>query len=62
MRTMLKSKIHRATVTGADVNYEEDIALDPILMDAPGILPYGQVHTSTRAAPIVGSAGETLGI
>ena len=44
LRTMLKSKIHRATVTGADVNYEGSITLDPVLMDAADILPYEQVH------------------
>lgn len=44
MRTMLKSKIHRATVTGADVNYEGSITLDPALMEAADILPYEQVH------------------
>ena len=44
MRTMLKSKIHRATVTGADVNYEGSITLDPVLMGAADILPYEQVH------------------
>lgn len=44
MRTMLKSKIHRATVTGADVNYEGSITLDPVLMDAADILPFEQVH------------------
>lgn len=44
LRTMLKSKIHRATVTGADVNYEGSITLDPALMEAAGILPYEQVH------------------
>jgi aspartate 1-decarboxylase len=44
MRTMLKSKIHRATVTGADVNYEGSITLDPVLMQAADILPYEQVH------------------
>ena len=44
MRTMLKSKIHRATVTGADINYEGSITLDPILMEAADILPYEQVH------------------
>lgn len=44
MRTMLKSKIHRATVTGADVNYEGSITLDPELMEAADILPYEQVH------------------
>ena len=31
-RTMLKSKIHRATVTGADLEYEGSITLDPELM------------------------------
>lgn len=44
MRIMLKSKIHRATVTGADVNYEGSITLDPALMLAADILPYEQVH------------------
>jgi len=41
---MLKSKIHRATVTGADVNYEGSITLDPLLMEAAEIIPYEQVH------------------
>ncbi len=41
---MLKSKIHRATVTDADVNYEGSIALDPLLMEAADILPYEQVQ------------------
>ncbi len=44
MRTMLKSKIHRATVTGADIDYEGSITLDPVLMAAADILPYEQVH------------------
>jgi aspartate 1-decarboxylase len=44
MRTMLKSKIHRARVTGADVNYEGSISLDPLLMEAADILPYEQVQ------------------
>lgn len=37
---MLKSKIHRATVTGADVEYEGSVTLDSTLMDAADILPY----------------------
>ncbi len=41
---MLKSKIHRATVTDADVNYAGSITLDPVLMEAADILPYEQVH------------------
>ena len=44
MRTMLKSKIHRATVTGADVDYEGSITLDRLLMDAADIVPYEQVQ------------------
>jgi aspartate 1-decarboxylase len=44
MRTMLKSKIHRATVTGADINYEGSITLDPVLMRAADIVPYEQVQ------------------
>ena len=44
MRIMLKSKIHRATVTGADVNYEGSITLDPALMEAADILAYEQVQ------------------
>ncbi len=43
-RAMLKSKIHRATVTGANVDYEGSITLDPVLMEAADILPYEQVH------------------
>ncbi len=44
MRMMLKSKIHRATVTGADINYQGSISLDPVLMEAADILEYEQVH------------------
>jgi len=44
MRTMLKGKIHRAHVTGANIDYEGSITLDPALMDAADILPFEQVH------------------
>lgn len=40
---MLKSKIHRATVTGADLNYEGSIEIDSSLMQAAGIIPFEQV-------------------
>lgn len=40
---MLKSKIHRATVTDADTNYEGSITIDPALMEAADILPFEQV-------------------
>jgi aspartate 1-decarboxylase len=43
-RIMLKSKIHRATVTDANVDYEGSITLDEELMDAAGLLPYEQVN------------------
>jgi len=44
MRTMLKGKIHRATVTEANINYEGSITIDPLLMEAADILPFEQVH------------------
>ena len=44
MRTMLKSKIHRARVTDANINYEGSITIDRKLMAAADILPYEQVH------------------
>ena len=44
MRTMLKGKIHRATVTEANVDYEGSITIDRELMEAADILPYEQVH------------------
>ena len=44
MRTMLKSKIHRATVTEANVDYEGSITLDPNLIEAANLLPFEQVH------------------
>lgn len=43
-RTMCKSKIHRATVVDADLDYEGSITLDPVLMEAADLLPYEQVH------------------
>lgn len=44
MRTMLKSKIHRATVTGADLHYEGSLTIDPLLMRAADILPHERVE------------------
>jgi aspartate 1-decarboxylase len=44
MRTMLKSKIHRARVTDANVDYEGSITIDSTLMAKADILPYEQVH------------------
>ncbi|MDD4456366.1 MAG: aspartate 1-decarboxylase, partial [Syntrophotalea acetylenica] len=42
-RKMLKSKIHRATVTGADLDYEGSITIDSELMKQADILPYEAV-------------------
>lgn len=42
-RKMLKSKIHRATVTGADLHYEGSITIDLDLMEAADIIPYEAV-------------------
>jgi aspartate 1-decarboxylase len=44
MRTMLKCKIHRATVTDAVLHYEGSITIDKNLMDAAGLVEYEQVH------------------
>ena len=44
MRTMLKSKIHRATVTEANAGLEGSITVDVDLMEAASILPFEQVH------------------
>jgi len=41
---MLKSKIHRARVTHADLNYEGSITLSPELLDAADLLPNEAVH------------------
>jgi aspartate 1-decarboxylase len=41
--TLLKSKIHRATVTKADLNYEGSCAIDSDLMDAAGIVQYERI-------------------
>ncbi len=43
MRTMLKSKIHRARVTDANINYAGSITIDRKLMEAADILQYEQV-------------------
>ena len=43
-RTMLKSKIHRATVTASDLHYVGSITIDPLLLEAADILPQEQVH------------------
>ena len=43
-RFMLRSKIHRATLTGTELDYEGSIAIDRDLMSAADLLPGEQVH------------------
>ncbi len=64
-RTMLKGKIHRATVTDADLNYEGSISIDPVLCEAADLLPHERVeiyncNNGNRFATYVihGKAGE----
>src|ERR671924_1062752 len=44
LRSMLKSKIHRATVTQADLDYEGSLTLDADLLRAADIVPFEEVH------------------
>lgn len=41
---MFKSKIHRATVTHADLEYEGSVTIDQDLLDQAGILPHEEIH------------------
>ncbi len=41
---MMKTKIHRATVTEADLNYVGSVTVDPILLEEAGILEYERVY------------------
>ncbi len=44
MRKMFRGKIHRATVTGADLDYEGSVTIDSELLKGAGILPYEAVQ------------------
>lgn len=64
---MMKAKIHRAVVTGADLHYEGSIGIDPDLLEASGILPFEAVHVwnvssgtrfETYAIPLQRGSGE----
>jgi aspartate 1-decarboxylase len=43
-RKLLSAKIHRATVTAANVDYEGSVTIPPDLLEATGIYPYESVH------------------
>lgn len=67
MRTMLKSKIHRAKVTQTNLDYEGSITIDKLLMDAADILPFERVdvlnvNNSARFSTyaIAGEAGSGI--
>jgi len=47
--TILKSKIHQATVTGVDMNYEGSIVVDAELMREAGLVPYEKVLVANIA-------------
>lgn len=66
-RKLLKSKIHRATVTKSDLNYEGSIAVDAALLEAADIQPFEAVHVwnvsngsrlQTYALPVERGGGE----
>jgi hypothetical protein len=64
-RTVLHSKIHRATVTGADVDYVGSISLDSDLMQETNILPWERVQAvhvdkENRLIDLVPKAEPTL--
>ncbi len=48
LREMMKSKIHRATVTGADINYIGSITIDSVLMEAADLLPNEKVQVANN--------------
>lgn len=63
-RKLLSAKIHRATVTGADVDYEGSITIPPELLEATGMVPYEAVNvwnvtrgTRLETYIILGEAG-----
>lgn len=66
---ILKSKLHRATVTDAKLHYPGSIAIDSALMEAAGILPYESVlvadlnngsRLETYAVPAEADSGEIV--
>lgn len=66
LRKFLRSKIHRATVTQADLHYEGSLTLPPELLDAAKIAPYESVHvwnvtrgTRLETYAILGEPGST---
>lgn len=46
LRCMLRAKIHQATVTDSNINYEGSLTVDEVLLEAAGIKPYEKVMVS----------------
>ncbi|MCL6452519.1 MAG: aspartate 1-decarboxylase [Alicyclobacillus sp.] len=53
LRTICKGKIHRATVTQADLNYMGSITIDQVLMQAANILPYEMVQITNLSNGVI---------
>ena len=53
---LLKSKLHRAVVTGSDLNYHGSLTIDPELMESVGLVPYEAILVANVAT---GTRGET---
>ena len=67
LRFMFKSKIHRATVTHANVDYEGSLTVDADLLKAADILPYEEIHvwnisrgTRFRTCALSGESGSGM--
>jgi aspartate 1-decarboxylase len=56
---MLKSKLHRAVVTGSDLNYHGSLTIDPDLMESVGLVPYEAILVANVAT---GTRGETYAL
>jgi aspartate 1-decarboxylase len=68
-RTLLKSKIHRATVTDANLDYQGSVTIDPVLMAAADVVHYERVEIynctngerfATYAIPGIPGKGEIV--
>ncbi len=53
LRTVCKGKLHRATVTEADLNYMGSITIDPVLMKAANIFPYEMVQITNVSNGVI---------
>jgi aspartate 1-decarboxylase len=56
---ILKAKLHRAAVTGARLDYHGSLTIDPLLMEAVGLLPYEAITVSNMST---GQRAETYAI